>query len=171
MKKIAFLDRDGTINRDYPDEQWRNVNHPEFLPGAIDGMKKLLESGYEIIIVTNQYIIHDGIITMEDYSEYTEKFLTELSQNGIEILHIYFCPHNDAEECHCKKPKPGMIEQALLDYEIDLSASIYCGDSEVDYLLAKQFELPFYGINYAGAQNDVIYCVSLLEACTKASLA
>lgn len=163
MKKIAFLDRDGTINRDYPDEQWRNVKHPEFLPGAIDGMKKLLESGYEIIIVTNQYIIHDGIISMEDYAAYTERFLTEMKRNGVRILHVYFCPHNDADRCDCKKPKPGMIEQALRDYDIDLSASIYCGDSEADYLLAKRFGLPFYGIDYAGEQKDVNRCTNLLD--------
>lgn len=163
MKKIAFLDRDGTINKDYPDPQWKDIKEPEFLNSAIEGMKSFIENGFEIIIITNQYIINDGIITMQDYLKYTEVFINELKRNCIEILDIYFCPHNDIDACNCKKPKPGLIEQALNNYEIDISQSIYCGDSACDYLLAKHFNLPFYGINYLGEQKDIIRCSNLLE--------
>ena len=55
--KIAFLDRDGTINLDYPDMDWKNIENPVLLEGAITGMKYLREQGFEIIIVSNQYII------------------------------------------------------------------------------------------------------------------
>lgn len=167
MKKIAFLDRDGTINRDYSDYQWKDVSEPEFLNGALEGMKKLTLHGFEIIIITNQYIINDGIISMRDYFMFTEKFMKKTEEKGIDILHIYFCPHNDKAKCNCKKPKPGLIEQALKDYQIDMDNSLYCGDSEVDYHLSKFFKLPFYGINYVGDQKDVIHCNNLLEVCEK----
>ena len=68
--KVAFLDRDGTINRDYPDDIWIRIQYPEILPGAIQGMKCLKEKGYEIIIVTNQYIIGERIISIEQYYEF-----------------------------------------------------------------------------------------------------
>ena len=64
-------------------------------------------------------------------------------------------------DCHCKKPKPGMIEQAKKDFLIDMNNSIYIGDSQVDYLLAKHFNLTFYGINYNG--DNVKSYRSILE--------
>ena len=58
--KVAFLDRDGTIVRDYPDDEWKRKTVPEVLDGAIEGMQLLNQLGYAIIIVTNQYIIKIG---------------------------------------------------------------------------------------------------------------
>lgn len=146
--KIAFFDRDGTIIKDYPDEKWREIKEPEFLEGSIEGLKRLKEMGYDFIIITNQYLINDGIISLNDYQQFTGKFLKKLKEENIDILKIYFCPHNEKDHCHCKKPKPGMIEQAKKDFLIDMNNSIYIGDSHVDYLLAKHFNLTFYGINY-----------------------
>ncbi len=153
MKKIAFLDRDGTLNKDYPDQQWADIKVPELLEGTIEGLWKLKELGYELIVVTNQYIIHDGIITEEDYRLFTEHLISLLRENGIELLKIYCCPHNDQDCCICKKPKPGMIFQAMQDYEIDMNQSIYCGDSLCDQQLAKQMNLRFFGINMQGEKQ------------------
>lgn len=159
--KIAFLDRDGTIIKDYPDEKWREIKEPEFLEGSIEGLKRLKEMGYDFIIITNQYLINDGIISLNDYQQFTGKFLKKLKEENIDILKIYFCPHNEKDHCHCKKPKPGMIEQAKKDFLIDMNNSIYIGDSQVDYLLAKHFNLTFYGINYNG--DNVKSYRSILE--------
>lgn len=159
--KIAFLDRDGTLIKDYPDEKWREIKEPEFLEGSIEGLKRLKEMGYDFIIITNQYLINDGIISLKDYQQFTGKFLKKLKEENIDILKIYFCPHNEKDHCHCKKPKPGMIEQAKKDFLIDMNNSIYIGDSQVDYLLAKHFNLTFYGINYNG--DNVKSYRSILE--------
>lgn len=159
--KIAFLDRDGTLIKDYPDEKWREIKEPEFLEGSIEGLKRLKEMGYDFIIITNQYLINDGIISLNDYQQFTGKFLKKLKEENIDILKIYFCPHNEKDHCHCKKPKPGMIEQAKKDFLIDMNNSIYIGDSHVDYLLAKHFNLTFYGINYNG--DNVKSYRSILE--------
>ena len=160
--KIAFLDRDGTINKDYPDHEWTNVKEPELLEGSIKGIQNLLELGYQIIIVTNQYIINDGIISLDDYHHFTENLIRIFEDNDIHVLDIFYCPHNDFDQCNCKKPKPGMIQKALEKYDIDLSASIYCGDSESDCLLAEFFHIPFYGINYKGHESRMRF-KSLLE--------
>ena len=66
--KAAFLDRDGTIIRDYPDALWASVSYPAFLPGAIDALKLLRRKGYHIIVVTNQYLIGEGLLSFEQYS-------------------------------------------------------------------------------------------------------
>lgn len=163
--KVAFLDRDGTIIKDYPDEKWSSIKHPEFLEGSIDGMQKLIANGYHIIIITNQYLISDGIITLDQYQQFTQEFLSICQNNNINILEIYFCPYNEQDHCNCKKPKPGMINQALAKYNIDLNNSIYCGDSEADYLLAKHFNLPFYAISSSLDYPDIIKCDSILDVC------
>lgn len=97
--KIAFLDRDGTIIKDYPDKQWATVKYPEFLEGAIAGMQRLLSLEFKIIIVTNQYLISDKIITTEQYHQFTDLFFQECKDNEIDILRIYYCPHNDKDHC------------------------------------------------------------------------
>ena len=152
MKKIVFLDRDGTINREYPDEEWRNVKVPILLDNTIEGLKELKKIGYEMIIITNQNLISDKIITYKQYEDFSNKLINLLKNNGITILKTYYCPHNDLDNCNCKKPKTGMIDQSLKDFDIDLSNSIYIGDSYSDYELANKFNLRFYGI--IGKNND-----------------
>ena len=165
--KIAFLDRDGTINKDYPDHEWANVKEPELLEGSIEGIQNLIGLGYQIIIVTNQYIINDGIISLDDYYRFTENLLQIFEDNGIHVLDIFYCPHNDLDGCNCKKPKPGMIQKALEKYDIDLRESIYCGDSESDYLLAKSFDIPFFGINYKNKNSFSFKNLSKVSAFIK----
>lgn len=160
-RKVAFLDRDGTINRDYPDEKWSEILSPELLPGSIEGLKELQKMGYKLIIVTNQYIIADGIISLEQYKSFNEALIKVLKNNGIDILKTYFCPHNDSYDCNCKKPKTGLIDMALKDFDIDIKNSIYIGDSLSDYELSKKFNLDFYGIR--GINDDEIFKYSSLK--------
>lgn len=159
--KVAFLDRDGTINRDYPDEKWSRILSPELLPGSIEGLRELQNAGYKLIIVTNQYIIADGIISLEQYKSFNEALIKILKSNGIDILKTYFCPHNDYDNCTCKKPKIGLIDMAIKDFDIDIKNSIYIGDSLSDYELSKKFNLDFYGIK--GINNDEIFKYSNLR--------
>lgn len=155
MKKIVFLDRDGTISKEYSDNEWRNITTPILLNGTIEGLKTIVEDGYEIIILTNQNLISDGIITEKQFKNYNDKLIKILSQHGISILKTYYCPHNDKDNCNCKKPKTGMIDAALKDYNIDIKNSFYIGDSYSDYNLAKKFNMNFYGIK--GKNNNDIF--------------
>ena len=84
-----------------------------------------------------------------------------LKSNGIDILKTYFCPHNDYDNCTCKKPKIGLIDMAIKDFDIDIKNSIYIGDSLSDYELSKKFNLDFYGIK--GINNDEIFKYSNLR--------
>ena len=134
--KVAFLDRDGTINRDYPDHIWSQIQSPEILPGAIQGMKYLKEKGYKIIIITNQY--HD----------FNEQLLILLEENDISILDVFYCPHSRKEQCDCCKPKNGLIKQALRKYQdINLKESFMCGDSLSDMKCAESVGLKFFCID------------------------
>ncbi|WP_100065454.1 D-glycero-alpha-D-manno-heptose-1,7-bisphosphate 7-phosphatase [Miniphocaeibacter massiliensis] len=145
--RVAFLDRDGTINKDYSDEKWRVIKEPEILEGSIEGLKYLKRQGFEFIIVTNQYIIGDGYITLESYNKFNNKLIEILKNNSIEIIDVFYCPHSKREKCNCNKPKPGLIQQALEKYKsIDMKNSILIGDSKCDEELANLFKLDFYGL-------------------------
>ncbi|MBQ4090141.1 MAG: HAD-IIIA family hydrolase [Clostridia bacterium] len=146
--KIAFLDRDGTINRDYPDAQWSTISEPEILDGVLEGMKHILRCGYKIIIVTNQYTIGEGYISIGQYYTFHKKLLDILENNGISVLDTFYCPHDRSADCDCCKPKTGLIHQAFAKYpDIDIGSSFMCGDSTSDMLCALNVGLKFYGIN------------------------
>lgn len=155
MKKIAFLDRDGTISKEHSDEEWKYIADPILLEGTIEGLKILKDRGYEFIILTNQGLISKGIITEKQYEDYTNKLINILKENDMNILKVYHCPHSSSDNCNCKKPKTGMIDRALKDFDIDINSSFYIGDSYSDYELANKFNLPFYGIK--GRNNDNIF--------------
>ena len=87
--KIAFLDRDGTIIKDYPDNMWKDIKSPEFLDGSIETLQHIKDRGFEIIIITNQYLIGEGMITLEDYQKFNDLFLKTLKQNGINVLDVF----------------------------------------------------------------------------------
>ena len=158
---VAFLDRYGTIIKDYPDKEQANVKLPEFLEGSIEALKYIKNNGFEIIIITNQYLIGEAIITLEDYRKFNDLFLKTLKQQDISVLDVFYCPHARNQNCDCIKPKPGLINQAITKYpDVDLSQSFYVGDSSCDMELANKFDLKFYGINMncensISALNDI----------------
>ncbi|MEZ8356732.1 D-glycero-alpha-D-manno-heptose-1,7-bisphosphate 7-phosphatase [Vibrio splendidus] len=144
--KIAFLDRDGVINREV--NYLSRIEDFEFTENCISGMKRLIEHGYKIIIVTNQAGIARGYYTIHDYEVLTKWYQEELSKYGIDILDVLYCPHHKegsvAEfsfECRCRKPNIGMLELASTKYDVDLNESIMVGDKESDILAGINFGL------------------------------
>ncbi|MBQ2956338.1 MAG: HAD-IIIA family hydrolase [Clostridia bacterium] len=159
--KVAFLDRDGTINRSFwthehegGPEYWAGSDEPELLPGAAEGMRRLIDCGYRIIIITNQYPIGEGGITQDFYDRFTEKLLAKLRAAGVDVLDVFFCPHRRDEGCACCKPRPGMIQAALKKYPgIDMTESFFAGDSAADEGIARACRLPFFGVGRDGGQR------------------
>ena len=162
--KIAFLDRDGTIVSDYPDQGWSHVIEPEFLPGAREGLESLNAHNFQIIIITNQYLINEGTITLEQYNNFTNKMLDQLAQWNIPILDIFYCPHRRDQACNCCKPKPGMILAACERYpKIQMELSILVGNSYTDIALAEQFQLRSFAIGFDPMTPRAIRVESLAE--------
>ena len=157
--KVAFFDRDGTIIEDYPDREWTYIKKPVFLSDSIDTLRSVKEKGYEIIIITNQYLLNEGFIVMEQYKKITEMMLNELALHGIEVLDIFYCPHKRNEGCACIKPQTGMITDALKKYpNINISESFMVGDSTVDIDLAINMKMKGFGIGVGSTyDNEAIY--------------
>ena len=145
---VAFVDRDGTIINDYENDEWRYIDTPVFIHGSLEGLKEIRKKGYQVIIITNQYLINDGIITLSQYKIFTERFIHELNKSGINTLDIFYCPHSIKENCNCFKPKTGLIDMAFKKYPtIDLSKSFVVGDSLCDVELGNRLGIKTFGIN------------------------
>lgn len=145
-QKAIFLDRDGTINKYVG--FLRDVDQFELLPNASKAIKKINDSGYLAIVVTNQPVIARGEVTREELNEIHNKMETLLGQDGAYLDGIYYCPHHPHKgyegeivelkiDCDCRKPKPGMLIQASKDFNIDLNQSWMIGDSDNDTLAGK----------------------------------
>ncbi|PYZ96622.1 D,D-heptose 1,7-bisphosphate phosphatase [Alteribacter lacisalsi] len=154
--KAAFFDRDGTIIEDYPDHEWTHITQPVFKDGAIHVLKEVTRKGYAIIIITNQYIIEEGYITLDQYNDINSQMVEELGRHGINIHDIYYCPHARTGNCACIKPRTGMIEKALSIHPgINLNESFMIGDSAADVELAINLGIKGFGIGIGSAYRNV----------------
>ena len=143
-KQIAvFLDRDGTINKS--NGFIRKPDDFELLPGVASAIRRLNESGYLVIVATNQPVIARGETTVEGLNEIHNKMETLLGNEGAYVDGIYYCPHHPHKgyegevpelkiECDCRKPKPGLLLKAAEDFNIDLEKSYMIGDTDNDVL-------------------------------------
>ncbi len=145
-QKAVFLDRDGTIN-EYVGFL-KSVEEFKLLDGVAEAVKKINDSGFLAIIITNQPVIARGEVSFKQLSEIHNKMETLLGAEGAYLDAIYFCPHHPHKgyegeraeyktDCSCRKPKPGLILQAANDFNIDLSKSFMIGDTENDVLCGK----------------------------------
>ena len=130
MKRAVFLDRDGLICKDV--HHMRSPEQFGLLPGAAEGIKLLNELGLKVIIATNQSGIARGYFTEANLERIHERMLKELAERGARIDAIYFCPHHPDENCPCRKPRIGMLEQAAEDFGLDLSQCFIVGDKKLD---------------------------------------
>lgn len=126
-----FLDRDGVINENRPDHVkcWDEF---EFLPGALDSIRQLSTLGLPIFVVTNQAIIARKVVTQATLDDIHSRMLDAIHQTGGRVEKVYHCPHDKDDNCDCRKPRPGMLKQAALEFGIDLTRSFIVGDAWTD---------------------------------------
>ncbi len=136
-QKALFLDRDGTINKDK--NYIYRVEDFEFQPGIFDLIRSYQNQGYLIFIVTNQSGIARGFYSENDYKTLTDWMLNKFREKGIEITKVYHCPHHPdfTDECECRKPKPGLILQAIKEFNISPVNSMLIGDKKRDILAGE----------------------------------
>lgn len=148
MRKAVFLDRDGVINEKAPEHDYiKSWNEFRFLPQAPEAIRMLNDSGYLVLVVTNQRGVARGMMTRGDVDEIHCKMCLELSKVGAQIDGIYVCPH-DVGQCHCRKPDIGLFIKAEEDHPIDKSLSWMVGDSASDVEAGQR-----YGIRTIMTQN------------------
>ena len=152
--RILFIDRDGTLVEEPPDEQVDSLDKLRLQPGVIPALLSLKRAGYRFVLVSNQ----DGLGTPsfpEASFRAPQDYLRELlSSQGIDFDAEFFCRHFARDACECRKPKTGLLTEYLARVPIDREDSHVIGDRETDIQLAAN--LGVRGILYAadGARGD-----------------
>ena len=137
-----FLDRDGVINMKIDGRYVRNFEEFEFIPGAELAIANLSKIFKRILVVTNQQGIAKGIMSTEDLNSLHQNMLQQLKITGGTIAKIYYCPHLDSENCKCRKPNTGMIEQAIINFpDLENENSYLVGDSDSDITAGNEMGL------------------------------
>ncbi len=134
--KLIILDRDGVINQDSD----LYIKSPEEwipLPGSLEAIARLNQWGYRIVVCTNQSGIGRGLFGMDVLNAIHDKMIKAASHAGGTIDAIFFCPHTNADDCDCRKPKPGMLQEVATRYNVDLTGVPVIGDSLRDLQSAR----------------------------------
>ena len=137
MKKVVFIDRDGTIIREPKDEQIDSLQKLEFLPGIISGLRLLTDSGYALVMVSNQDGLGTASYPRKAFTEVQTKIIDLLNGEGIDFEKIFICPHRKSDGCKCRKPTIGIIGSYLKRNAIDKKNSFVLGDRETDVEFAQ----------------------------------
>ena len=131
LKKVVFLDRDGTINVDSAD-YIKSRSEFKFIPGSIEAIRRLTINGFTSIVITNQSALARKYVSPDELDAMHTLMFRSVAAEGGKITDVFFCPHMPDEGGTCRKPSPGLIDQACQKYRIDLADSMMVGDSAKD---------------------------------------
>lgn len=134
MNKAVFLDRDGVVNEHIYEVDGKimapaNLNQLKVLPNVKEGISKLKDEGFKIIVISNQPGVAFGYLNPKKLNEINNKLKEELGLDG-----VYCCPHHIrfTGDCNCRKPKTGLIDEAVKDHNLGVAQSYFVGDSLSD---------------------------------------
>ena len=134
--KLVILDRDGVINLDSENfikspAEWRPI------PGSIEAIARLNQNGFRIAVATNQSGIGRGLFDMATFNAINDKMMEMVFRQGGRIDALFFCPHTAAEECGCRKPRTGMLDEIAVRFHTELKGVPAIGDSLKDLQAAE----------------------------------
>lgn len=159
-----LLDRDGVINFDSPDyilspDQW----HP--IPGSLEAIARLTKADIPVAIVSNQSALGRGMIERPTFDAIHARMIHEIEAAGGRIAHTAYCPHAPEDDCACRKPRPGLVNEALqaMGLENDADTAVFIGDStrDVEAALAAGVTPMLVQTGYGNAANIAQKAVTL----------
>lgn len=155
MQKYAFVDRDGTIIWEPerpegidPRETFplQSADQVKFMDGAIEGLKKLVEQDYKLVLVTNQTFLGTPKHPKAIFDQVMDRMREGLTKHGLKFEFEMVCPHGPDEGCDCRKPKIGGLKDFLAAHPADLSNSLMFGDRATDGEFAQNLGVRFVKI-------------------------
>lgn len=141
LPKAVLLDRDGVINFDSPDyilspEQWRPI------PGSLEAIGKLTKAGIPVAICSNQSGLGRGMMDELTFRNIHARMMLAIEEQHGEIAHVAYCPHGPDDDCSCRKPLPGLLEESLVALGVNAADALMIGDSTRDVHAAHAAGVP-----------------------------
>jgi imidazoleglycerol-phosphate dehydratase / histidinol-phosphatase len=149
--RVLFIDRDGTLVEEPPDEQVDSLQKIRLLPGVIPALLELKRAGYRFVLVSNQDGLGTASFPEPSFREPQEFIRALFASQGIEFDAEFFCPHRLQDGCECRKPKTGLLTDYLRDHPIDPEHSYVIGDRDTDLQLAANLGLEGLRVRADGA--------------------
>lgn len=134
--RYVMLDRDGVINVD-SDKFIKSPQEWQAIPGSLEAIALMNDNGYKVVVITNQSGLSRGLFNLATLRQIHAKMRHQTMERGGCIENIYYCPHASGDNCQCRKPKPGMLQQFARDYQIRLNDIPFIGDSLRDIQAAQ----------------------------------
>jgi len=129
--KLVILDRDGTINHD-SDHYIKSLDEWRPIKGSIEAIARLTQADYRVVVATNQSGISRGLFTTRVLFEMHDALQRAVMQAGGRVDAFFFCPHTEAANCQCRKPKPGMLLEVAQRFNVSLKDTYMVGDALKD---------------------------------------
>ena len=143
-QKYALIDRDGTLIYEPQDTfQIDSLEKLKILDGAVEGLKRLQNLGYRLVMISNQNGVGTASFPQADFDAPQNAMLDIFQDAGIGFEQAFICPHNPEDNCECRKPKTGLLDEWLKDSALDPARSFVCGDRDTDKGLAGNLGLKF----------------------------
>jgi D-glycero-D-manno-heptose 1,7-bisphosphate phosphatase len=142
-KELIILDRDGCINEKIQGQQYIYELEKFFVPeDVVTFVRACFNRGYQLAVATNQQGVSKQIYSIKDVVKLHEELLRKIDIENLDFP-IFICPHSEESKCYCRKPNPGLLENALDYFKVDNQKAIFIGDSLSDYLAAQEIEMDF----------------------------
>jgi len=170
-QKYLFVDRDGTLVEEPPDEQVDSLQKIRWMPGVFAALQRAVAAGYRLVMVTNQ----DGLGTLSfprEHFEVAQDFILDtLASQGIRFEAICICPHKPAENCACRKPKVAIVADFMASHSVDLAGSAAIGDRATDLEFARNLGIRGLQVRKDGPPEQTWPAVIALLLARRASVA
>jgi len=135
--KVLFVDRDGTLIEEPPDEQVDAIEKIRFMPGVFEAMRQARAAGFKLAMVTNQDGLGSSTFPQAAFDVPHQFMMDAFSSQGIEFDAVFVCPHRKSDGCDCRKPRIKLVEDYVRDQQVDLAASAMIGDRDTDLEFAR----------------------------------
>ena len=155
MKRIVFIDRDGIINVDPIGDYVKTWKDFKFEDGALAALREICGLGLEIIVISNQAGVGDGVYPEENLWDIHRNMLEVFKQNGVRILEAQYCLHGKNAGCDCRKPATGLFERATQNIRFDRHKTYFIGDKATDVEAGKRFGVKTIFVLTGHGQQDL----------------
>lgn len=136
MIKVLIIDRDGALIYEPTEGAIDSLDKLHLMPEAVSSLKQLVDVGFTLVMVSYQPGLGKSHFPETAFDVPHNQVIQTFKEAGVTFLHVYICPHTEAEHCNCRKPHPGLVTQFLAENDIDYVHSYVIGDSLADLGLA-----------------------------------